>query len=60
MIDVLDEHSLTIIYKAQDLGLHRSRTQQQLAPHLIEPYKRLWWSAYVMDRWICAALGRYA
>ncbi|KAI7878775.1 hypothetical protein K492DRAFT_238377 [Lichtheimia hyalospora FSU 10163] len=43
---------------AQDLGLHRSRTQQQMPPHLIEPYKRLWWSAYVMDRWICAALGR--
>ncbi|KAI8141914.1 fungal-specific transcription factor domain-containing protein [Fennellomyces sp. T-0311] len=43
---------------AQDLGLHRSNTQLGIPTHQIEARKRLWWSAYVLDRWICATLGR--
>ncbi|KAI9243491.1 fungal-specific transcription factor domain-containing protein [Phascolomyces articulosus] len=43
---------------AQDLGLHRSNTQLGIPSHKMEARKRLWWSAYVLDRWICATLGR--
>ncbi|KAI7859725.1 fungal-specific transcription factor domain-containing protein [Circinella umbellata] len=43
---------------AQDLGLHRSNTQLGIPTQKIEARKRLWWSAYVLDRWICATLGR--
>jgi hypothetical protein len=43
---------------AQDLGLHRSNTQWTLPAKRIEARKRLWWSAYVVDRWVCASLGR--
>lgn len=44
---------------AQDLGLHRSNTTQWTAPpKLVEARKRLWWCAYIVDRWVCASLGR--
>ncbi|KAI9319626.1 fungal-specific transcription factor domain-containing protein [Dichotomocladium elegans] len=43
---------------AQDLGLHRSDTRLGMSIKRREARKRLWWSAYVMDRWICAALRR--
>ncbi|KAI7898011.1 fungal-specific transcription factor domain-containing protein [Cokeromyces recurvatus] len=44
---------------AQDLGLHRANTQQEDIPKKeMEAKKRLWWSAYVIDRWVCASLGR--
>ncbi|KAI8365979.1 fungal-specific transcription factor domain-containing protein [Radiomyces spectabilis] len=41
---------------AQDLGLHRSNTQLNMRNQ--ESGRRLWWSAYVIDRWVSAALGR--
>ncbi|KAI8072841.1 fungal-specific transcription factor domain-containing protein [Gongronella butleri] len=43
---------------AQDLGLHRSSTQWHASKEHTEAKKRLWWAAYVIDRWVCAALGR--
>ncbi|KAI8994821.1 fungal-specific transcription factor domain-containing protein [Pilobolus umbonatus] len=44
---------------AQDLGLHRANTQLQTIPKkTMEANKRLWWSAYIIDRWVCASLGR--
>ncbi|KAI8092547.1 fungal-specific transcription factor domain-containing protein [Halteromyces radiatus] len=43
---------------AQDLGLHRSNAQWTLPPKFVEARKRLWWSAYIVDRWVCASLGR--
>ncbi|KAI8341917.1 fungal-specific transcription factor domain-containing protein [Chlamydoabsidia padenii] len=44
---------------AQDLGLHRSNTTKWTAPpRLVEARKRLWWCAYIVDRWVCASLGR--
>ncbi|KAI8368542.1 fungal-specific transcription factor domain-containing protein [Blakeslea trispora] len=44
---------------AQDLGLHRANTQHQGVPKKdMEAKKRLWWSAYIIDRWVCASLGR--
>ncbi|CAO3617654.1 unnamed protein product [Cunninghamella blakesleeana] len=46
------------IKMAQDLGLHRSNTQLNIPAKDVEARKRLWWSAYVVDRWVCAALGR--
>ncbi|CAO3615870.1 unnamed protein product [Cunninghamella echinulata] len=46
------------IKMAQDLGLHRSNTQVNISPNIVEARKRLWWSAYIVDRWICASLGR--
>lgn len=46
---------------AQDLGLHRANTQQEGIPKkVMEAKKRLWWSAYIIDRWVCASLGRSA
>ncbi|KAL0084857.1 Zn(2)-C6 fungal-specific transcription factor [Phycomyces blakesleeanus] len=43
---------------AQELGLHRSRSTCGATKETIKFYKRLWWSAYVIDRWICGCLGR--
>ncbi|CAO3608615.1 unnamed protein product [Mucor hiemalis] len=44
---------------AQDLGLHRANTQHEGIPKKeTEAKKRLWWSAYVIDRVVCASLGR--
>ncbi|KAG1117404.1 hypothetical protein G6F42_013445 [Rhizopus arrhizus] len=44
---------------AQDLGLHRANTQQEGIPKkVMDAKKRLWWSAYIIDRWVCASLGR--
>ncbi|CEP12208.1 hypothetical protein [Parasitella parasitica] len=44
---------------AQDLGLHRANTQLEGIPKkVMEAKKRLWWSAYIIDRWVCASLGR--
>ncbi|KAI7888757.1 fungal-specific transcription factor domain-containing protein [Mucor mucedo] len=42
---------------AQDLGLHRANTQHE-PKKVTEAKKRLWWSAYVIDRVVCASLGR--
>ncbi|KAI8334990.1 fungal-specific transcription factor domain-containing protein [Chlamydoabsidia padenii] len=46
------------IKMAQDLGLHRSSSQWTLPTKRVEARERLWWSAYVVDRWVCASLGR--
>ncbi|KAI9008736.1 fungal-specific transcription factor domain-containing protein [Phycomyces nitens] len=43
---------------AQELGLHRSRSVDGATKETIAFYKRLWWSSYIIDRWICASLGR--
>lgn len=43
---------------AQDLGLHRANAQHEPKKDT-EAKKRLWWSAYVIDRVVCASLGRY-
>ncbi|KAI9481404.1 MAG: fungal-specific transcription factor domain-containing protein [Benjaminiella poitrasii] len=59
-IESADWISASIAIKmAQDLGLHRANTQQEGIPKKdMEAKKRLWWSAYVIDRWVCASLGR--
>ncbi|KAG9072011.1 Transcriptional activator of fatty acid utilization [Linnemannia hyalina] len=43
---------------AQDLGMHRNSARWSLPPLETEIRKRLWWACYVMDRWVCASLGR--
>ncbi|KAI8086854.1 fungal-specific transcription factor domain-containing protein [Gilbertella persicaria] len=44
---------------AQDLGLHRANAQHESIPKRdMEAKKRLWWSAYIIDHWVCASLGR--
>lgn len=43
---------------AQDLGLHRAHNTQHEPKKDTEAKKRLWWSAYVIDRVVCASLGR--
>lgn len=43
---------------AQDFGLHRSHAIGGLPGRNSEARKRLWWCAYVLDRWICGCLGR--
>ncbi|KAI9314815.1 fungal-specific transcription factor domain-containing protein [Dichotomocladium elegans] len=43
---------------AQELGLHRASTGRRLSPRQAEQYRRLWWSAYSMDRWVSTAMGR--
>lgn len=47
------------MFQAQALGIHRSNTQWNVSARGLEARKKLWWSAYVLDRWISASLGRY-
>ncbi|KAG0164247.1 hypothetical protein DFQ30_010236 [Apophysomyces sp. BC1015] len=46
------------IRMAQDLGLHRSSLGWCLPEHERELRRRIWFSAYIMDRWVAAELGR--
>ncbi|KAG0086721.1 Transcriptional activator of fatty acid utilization [Podila epicladia] len=46
------------IRMAQDLGMHRNSARWHLPPLETEVRKRLWWSCYVMDRWVSASMGR--
>ncbi|KAF9584419.1 hypothetical protein BGW38_006531, partial [Lunasporangiospora selenospora] len=48
------------IRMAQDLGLNREPTEQDLARNKLqaELRKRTWWSIYVVERLVCAGLGR--
>ncbi|KAG1021756.1 hypothetical protein G6F26_008191 [Rhizopus arrhizus] len=47
------------IKMAQDLGLHRSSFQNQgLSEAESAGRKRLWWSAYVIDRFVSASVSR--
>lgn len=43
---------------AQDLGLHRTLTAVEVSSEFRERRKRLFFSCYVNDRWICAVMGR--
>ncbi|KAI7896022.1 fungal-specific transcription factor domain-containing protein [Mucor mucedo] len=43
---------------AQDLGLHRTITTVEVSEEFKERRKKLWYSAYVTDRWCCAVMGR--
>lgn len=48
-----------LVIKAQDLGLHRSHAcDAKFTPKVLETRRRVWWCAYVLDRWIAATLGR--
>lgn len=46
------------IRMAQDLGMHRNSARWHLPPLETEVRKRLWWTLYVMDRWVSASMGR--
>ena len=46
------------IRMAQDLGLHRDCSKWDIPDYEIELRKRLWYTAYMMDRWVAAELGR--
>lgn len=46
------------IRMAQDLGLHRDCTKWKIPDYEIELRKRLWYAAYLMDRWVASELGR--
>lgn len=46
------------IRMAQDLGLHRDCSKWKIPDCEIELRKRLWYAAYLMDRWVAAELGR--
>lgn len=46
------------IRMAQDLGLHRDCSKWKIPDYEIELRKRLWYAAYLMDRWVAAELGR--
>ncbi|KAI9268935.1 fungal-specific transcription factor domain-containing protein [Phascolomyces articulosus] len=48
----------TAIRMAQDLGLHRSSTRWNIPQREIEHRRRLWYSLYIMDKWVAAELGR--
>ncbi|KAF9578826.1 Transcriptional activator of fatty acid utilization, partial [Lunasporangiospora selenospora] len=43
---------------AQDLGMHRDSARWHLPPMETEIRKRLWWTCYVMDRWVSVCMGR--
>ncbi|KAI8143198.1 fungal-specific transcription factor domain-containing protein [Fennellomyces sp. T-0311] len=45
------------INKAQDIGLHRSSTSWDLPEREVELRRRLWYTIYLMDKWIAASLG---
>lgn len=44
----------------QDVGAHRKATARKLGYSLVvdETYRRMWWTAYVLDRLFSATLGR--
>lgn len=44
----------------QDVGAHRKATARKLGYSLVtdETYRRMWWTAYVLDRLLSATLGR--
>jgi len=46
------------IRMAQDIGFHRCNGSFKVSPAQEDFAKRLWWSAYISDRWTCAMLGR--
>ncbi|KAK4510412.1 uncharacterized protein ATC70_004842 [Mucor velutinosus] len=46
------------IRMAQDLGLHRDCSKWLIPDYEIELRKRIWYGAYLMDRWVAAELGR--
>lgn len=46
------------IRMAQDLGLHRDCSKWPIPDYEIELRRRIWYAAYLMDRWIAADLGR--
>ncbi|KAI1306972.1 hypothetical protein EDD11_004648 [Mortierella claussenii] len=48
------------IRMAQDLGLNKEPSEQELNRNRLqcELRKRTWWSLYIIDRLICAGLGR--
>ncbi|TPX11539.1 uncharacterized protein E0L32_007750 [Thyridium curvatum] len=43
---------------AQTMGMHRSTEQSCLSPRTRSLWKRIWWSLYIRDRHVSAALGR--
>ncbi|KAG1382187.1 hypothetical protein G6F61_002491 [Rhizopus arrhizus] len=43
---------------AQDLGLHLDCSSWNIPPQEIELRRRLWYSCYIVDRWVSAQLGR--
>jgi hypothetical protein len=45
------------IRMAQDLGLHRDCSNWLIPDYEIELRKRIWYGAYLMDRWVGAELG---
>jgi hypothetical protein len=46
------------IRMAQDLGLHRDCSKWPIPDYEIELRRRIWYAAYLMDRWVAADLGR--
>lgn len=46
------------IRMAQDLGLHRDCSKWLIPDYEIELRKRIWYCAYLMDRWVAAQLGQ--
>jgi len=48
------------IRMAQDLGLNCELSEQEQIrnPVLAEQRRRTWWSCYVVERLVCAGLGR--
>jgi len=49
------------IRMAQDLGLNKDLSEQEQSRNrlLAEMRRRTWWSCYVVERLVCAGLGRY-
>ncbi|CAG9992132.1 unnamed protein product [Clonostachys byssicola] len=43
---------------AQSLGMHRALGRRRMSKRLVSIWKRIWWSIYIRDRHIAAALGR--
>ncbi|KAI8969172.1 fungal-specific transcription factor domain-containing protein [Mycotypha africana] len=46
------------IRTAQDLGLHRDCSKWCIPEYEKELRRRIWYAAYMMDRWVSAELGR--
>lgn len=46
------------IRMAQDLGMHRDCSKWPIPEYEIELRRRIWYAAYLMDRWVAADLGR--
>ncbi|KAI8390152.1 fungal-specific transcription factor domain-containing protein [Blakeslea trispora] len=43
---------------SQDIGLHRSTDGWDLTPEDKETRRMVWWSVYLLDRWLSAGTGR--